>query len=109
MKTGELNKRIQIVRNTLVENDNGFDEETEVVLYEVWAKAQNMSGTEIFKADSDFSKVTTRFIVRYLTNINTDDFIKFEGKKYNIVYINDYNFSKEFIEIVGELIQWILN
>lgn len=104
MKIAELNKRIQIIRNTLTENDNGVDEETEVILKEVWAKVQNMSGTEIFKANSDFSKVTTRFVIRYLTDITTDDYIKFEGRKYNIVYINNYNFSNDFIEIVGELI-----
>lgn len=104
MKIAELNKRIQIIRNTLTENDNGVDEETEVILKEVWAKVQNMSGTEIFKANSDFSKVTTRFVIRYLTDITTDDYIKFEDRKYNIVYINNYNFSNDFIEIVGELI-----
>lgn len=104
MKIAELNKRIQIIRNTLTENDNGVDEETEVILNEVWAKVQNMSGTEVFRANSDFSKITTRFIIRYLTDITTDDYIKFEGRKYNIVYINNYNFSNDFIEIVGELI-----
>lgn len=104
MKIAELNKRIQIIRNTLTENDNGVDEETEVILKEVWAKVQNMSGTEVFRSNSDFSKVTTRFVIRYLTDITTDDYIKFEGRKYNIVYINNYNFSNDFIEIVGELI-----
>lgn len=104
MKIAELNKRIQIIRNTLTENDNGVDEETEVILNEVWAKVQNMSGTEVFRSNSDFSKVATRFIIRYLTDITTDDYIKFEDRKYNIVYINNYNFSNDFIEIVGELI-----
>ena len=104
MKIAELNKRIQIIRNTLTENDNGVDEETEVILKEVWAKVKNMSGTEVVRANSDFSKITTRFIIRYLTDITTDDYIKFEGRKYNIVYINNYNFSNDFIEIVGELI-----
>ena len=61
-------------------------------------------GTEVFRSNSDFSKVTTRFVIRYLTDITTDDYIKFEGRKYNIVYINNYNFSNDFIEIVGELI-----
>lgn len=104
MKISELNKRIQILRDELIENDNGVDEETEVILNEVWAKVQNMSGTEVFRSNSDFSKVTTRFVIRYLTDITTDDYIKFEGRKYNIVYINNYNFSNDFIEIVGELI-----
>ena len=104
IKVSELNKRIQIIRIALIENDNGVDEETEVILKEVRAKVQNMSGTEIFKANADFSKVTTRFITRYLRDITTDDYIKFEGRKYNIVYINNYNFSNDFIEIVGELI-----
>ena len=104
IKIGELNKRIKIVRNKLTTNDNGVEEEKEIVIAKIWAKVQNMSGTEIFKANTDYSKVTTRFLIRYRKDITTDDYIKFNNNKFNIVYINNYNYGNEFLEIVGELI-----
>lgn len=104
IKISELNKRINIVRNDIVVNENGVEEEREVVIAIVWAKVQNMSGTEMFKANTDYSKTTTRFIIRYRKDITTDDYILFNNNKFNIVYINNYNYSNEFLEIVGELI-----
>lgn len=104
IKISDLNQKIQIVRNDIFVNDNGVEEEGEIVIANVWAKAQNMSGTEMFKANKDYSKTTARFIIRYRKDITTDDFIKLNNNKFNIVYINNYNFSNEFIEVIGELI-----
>ena len=104
VKISELNKRISIVRNEIVVNENGIEEEKEIILTTIWAKAQNMSGTEVFKANTDYAKTTTRFIIRYRNDITTDDYITFNNNKFNIVYINNYNYSNEFLEIIGELI-----
>lgn len=104
IKISELNRRIQIVRNDIFTNDNGVEEEKEVVVANIWGKVQNMSGTEMFKANTDYSKTTTRFIIRYRKGITTDDFVILNNYKFNIVYINNYNYSNEYLEIIGELI-----
>lgn len=104
IKISELNKRISIVRNNIIVNSNGIEEEAEVNIADIWCKVQNMSGTEIFKANTDYSKTTTRFIIRYRKDITTEDYILFNNNKFNIVYINNYNYSNEFLEVVGELI-----
>ena len=104
VEIAELNQRIQIIRNEIIVNENGVEEEEEVILTTIWAKAQNMSGTEMFKANTDYSKTTTRFIIRYRKDITTDDYIIFNNNKFNIVYINNYNYSNEFLEIIGEFI-----
>lgn len=104
VKISELNKRISIVRNDIVVNENGIEEKKEIPLTTIWAKVQNMSGTEIFKANTDYSKTTTRFIIRYKKDITIEDYILFNNNKFNIVYINNYNFSNEFLEIIGELL-----
>ncbi|MCD3217880.1 phage head closure protein [Clostridium botulinum C] len=103
---GELNKRIEIGINESVQDDEGF-ETTTFKGFKAWAKVQNMSGTETFKNKSDYSKKTTRFIIRYRKDkqITTKHTILFNNKYYNIVYVNDYNESNEFIELVGELIE----
>ncbi|WP_368244098.1 phage head closure protein [Clostridium tertium] len=104
IKISELNRRIQIVRNDIFTNNNGVEEEKEVVIANIWGKVQNMSGTEMFKANTGYSKTTTRFIIRYRKNITTDDFVILNNYKFNIVYINNYNYSNEYLEIIGELI-----
>lgn len=104
VKISELNNRISIVKNDIAVNENGIEEKIEVLVATIWAKAQNMSGTEVFKANTDYSKTTTRFIIRYRKDITTEDYILFNNNKFNIVYINNYNYSNEFLEIVGEVI-----
>lgn len=104
IRISELNQKIKIVRNVISTNDNMVEEEREIEIASVWAKAQNMSGTEMFKANTSYSKTTTRFIIRFRKDITTDYFIKLNNNKFNIVYINNYNYSNEFLEIVGELI-----
>mgnify|MGYP002511812528 CR=1 FL=1 len=104
VRVSDLNQRIQIIRNEIITNENGVEEEQEIVLATIWAKAQNMSGTEVFKANTDYSKTTTRFIIRYRKGITTDDFIILNSYKFNIVYINNYNYSNEYLELIGELI-----
>lgn len=104
IKISELNKRISIVRNNIIVNENGFEEVLEVIVASIWAKVQNMSGSEMFKANTDYSKTTTRFIIRHRKDLTTEDYIIFNNNKFNIVYINNYNYSNEFLEVIGELI-----
>lgn len=112
---GELNKRISIGSIVSTINDNGYQEPQWQDYLSCWAKISNVSGTEIFKSGRDFSEVMTRFLIRYRKDkvIDTTMQIKF-GKRivdsspvdvfYNIRYVNNYNFSNEFLEIIGEVV-----
>lgn len=104
---GELNKKISIMALETVTNENGIEEETRVVQFTPWAKVSNMSGAEMFKNNSDYSKVTTRFLIRYRKDIEvtTDMKIVFKDKIYNITYVNNYNFSNEYLDIIGEVVE----
>ena len=99
---GRLNKRIQIVR--LVKNgtnENGFPlPPTEVVVRRPWAKVTHRSGSEIISANSEFSESKQRFLIRYAdAEIGTDCFVRYDGKDYDIEYMNDYNDGHEYVEI----------
>lgn len=98
---GELNKRIKIVSSESVLDEEGFPVNTETIIHECWTKVSQVSGTELIKANAEFTNVSTRFLIRYTTkDINEDMAIIFNGKRYNITYINNYNYSNEFIEIL---------
>lgn len=107
IKIEELNKKISIVIEMLIDNGNGVDIPTEVVYSTPWAKIANISGTEVFKASADYSKVVTRFIVRFRKDkeYTTEMLIKYKSNTYNIIYVNNYNESSEFIEIVAEVVK----
>lgn len=106
VKISELNKRIFILFIQNIQDDYGFETEQEVEYLSCWSKISNMSGTEIYKAGTDYSKVITRFVIRYRKDkvMTTDMKIRYKDKLYNITYVNNYNESNEFIELIGEVI-----
>lgn len=97
---GELNKKIRIIKKEEMQNENGFPVAADHIVRTCWAKYSNTSGTEILKAGTEFSSAKARFLVRYNPiEIDTDMFVRYAGKDYNIEYVNPYGDSKEYIEI----------
>lgn len=102
---GELNKRIQII---LEENsgcdEDGFPLNEEKVIRSCYAKVSYTSGKEMIQAGSEFSQAKKRFLVRYMPKeITTAMFVRYAGKDHNIVYVNPYGDSKEYLEIYTEI------
>lgn len=107
VKISDLKKRISIMSISTIQDKDGFDIEQETEICKAWAKVSNISGTEIFKSGADYAATKTRFLVRYRKNIEfTPDMkIRFKDKLYNIVYVNNYNFSNEFVELIAEVVE----
>lgn len=103
---GVLNKKIQIVEYVTRKDEDGFEIKEEYIILKTWAQISNTSGTEIQRSNSDFAEVKTRFLIRTpKVNLKNNMVIKFCGDTYEIVYINDYNYDKEYTEIMTELIK----
>jgi SPP1 family predicted phage head-tail adaptor len=102
---GELNKKIQIIQMEYTgKNKNGFPHPPEErMVHQCFAKVSNTSGTEIVKANSEFSEAKKRFLIRYTPKINTDMVIRYNGKDHDIKYINPYGDGREYMEIWAEL------
>lgn len=102
---GELNKKIQIIQmKNNGFNKNGFPQPSETVIRSCRAKVTNTSGSELLKANSEFSEAKKRFLIRYTsTEINTDMIIRYKGKDYDIKYVNTYGDGKGYIEIWTEI------
>ena len=102
---GIFNKRIEIIEITETKDSAGFPIKSEIVILNAWAHVTNVSGTEIMRSNSDFSEVKTRFLIRTpKSEITKDMVIRFAGKTYNIVYINDYSYEKKYMEIMAEVV-----
>ena len=102
---GVFRKRIKIIRYETAKDNDGFPQKQEDVVLKTWAQSTNVSGSEILRSDSDFSKIKTRFLIRTpKINLDKDMEIKFDKNTYNIVYINDYSYDKRYTEIMTELV-----
>ena len=105
-KPGKLNKKIEIVKFTILKDSDGFETKVEATVLSTWAQVTNTSGTELIKQNSDFSEVSTRFLIRTpKVDITKDMIIKFGGKSYEIEYINDYSYDKKYTEIMTKLVE----
>ena len=82
---GELNKRIEIVREDRTKTSNGYDEITETVVHRCWAK---------------FTQTSARFLIRWTERaIDRKMAVRYGGSRYEIEYINDYGDGHQYIEL----------
>ena len=65
MKTGLLNKRIEILGKQAATDGYGFDTQTDVVVYRCWASIEPARGKVFYemerRADTEYSKITIRW------------------------------------------------
>lgn len=96
---GELNRRIQICRLYRKQTAEGYEVTQEELILGCWAKVTRNSGTELVKANGDFEKETVRFLIRRPVKvIDRTMIVRFEGKDYEIEYVNPYN-GRQYVEI----------
>jgi len=100
---GELNKRIKIVAFTGEKDNSGFmTGKKEKVIRSTWAKVTRISASEVLKSEREINLTRCRFLVRYSpTEITHDMFVSYKGHYYQIEYLNNYQDSNEYIEIVA--------
>ena len=98
---GELNQRIQLMKiETYGRNPNTYQPlERNVVFANVWAKVSALHGQEYYTAVSVKLEKQLSFIVRYRTDIDEKTNIWFDGRGYNIGFIDNVKYRNEYLEI----------
>lgn len=101
VNAGELNKRISIYRKPELEEDGYLPESPEPVLvHTCWAKFSQTSGTELVRQNADMGEVKVRFLIRWTNRpIDRKMIVRYKGLDYEIVYLNAYGDSGEYMEI----------
>lgn len=101
---GALNKRISIVQPTIRADDNGYPVMLDTVVHTCFAQFSRTSGKEAARENADFGILKCRFLIRYTSKeIDRKMYVQYHGRKYPIVYINDYGDAHEYIEIWCEV------
>ena len=97
---GQFNHKIQIVRETISTDAQGFKTVTQTVILSPYARIKTTKGFTLIANGSDFEKATTNFTIRYpVTTITRDDVIVFNGKRYEIQYINNVDEANVELEL----------
>lgn len=101
VNAGELNKRISIYKKPELDGDGYLPENPEPVLvHTCWAKFSQTSGTELVKSNADMSEVKVRFLIRWTSRpVDRKMIVRYKGLDYEIVYLNTYGDSGEYMEI----------
>lgn len=97
---GKYKHKIQIVKDTITKDKDGFPITTESVVLEPWAEVKTTRGFTLIVNNTDFEKAFTNFTIRYpVTPITRDMRIKYRGKVYTIQYLNNINEADVELEI----------
>ena len=100
LNAGKYNKRIEIYKTEVIENENGFQTEQKTLVLSPYASVKTTRGMTLIKNGTDFEKAYTNFTIRYpKTEINRDMVIEFHGKEYSIEYLNNVNEDNVELEL----------
>lgn len=88
---GQMNRRVQIFSNVVVQDATGAGVETWVLLAEVWCARWYVRGVETDAAEASTQQVTTgvKFIIRYRSDVLTNMLLTCEGQDFNITGIEE--------------------
>ena len=97
---GKYNRKINIYRCDVVEDEQGFQSVKRTLVMSTYASVKTTKGFTIIKNNSDFEKAYTNFTIRFpVTKINRDMEIDFNGKTYTIEYLNNVDEANVELEM----------
>lgn len=100
--SGDLNKRITIYQRPIgVPNYGSVIVQYQfVVLAEIWAAIETMQGDFFGDMVSRDNQPTDRFYIRYRDDITADNWIGFNGFRFDILRVENINRYKEYLSLL---------
>lgn len=101
INAGKYSHRIQIVRPKVSHDAEGFPTTVDEPVLEAYAGVRTTSGYTLIKSGTSFEAATTNFTIRYplKTKIDRDMVVLFDGRRYEIQYLNNVNYANVELEI----------
>jgi phage head-tail adaptor, putative, SPP1 family len=104
MRAGLLKQIIEIQAKTIIKDEYGADVETYLPFLTTRCDVRYKTGTKQLSEMEIFNDQTLEFNIRYRSGIDETMRIKFNGRLYKIVFINEIEYRKS-LQIVGERLQ----
>lgn len=101
INAGKYNHLIRIVSPKVSHDAEGFPTTVDVPILEAYASVKTTSGYTLIKSGTSFEAATTNFTIRYppTTKIDRDMVVLFDGRRYEIQYLNNVNYANVELEI----------
>ena len=103
INAGKYNHRIQIVKPNVSHDAEGFPITVDEPVLEAYASVRTTSGYTLIKSGTSFEAATTNFTIRYPleTKLDRDMVVLFDGRRYEIQYLNNVDYANVQLEIQG--------
>lgn len=109
MQPGKRNRRItiQVINSDepTITNDDGYQIDNWINFWTCWAFIKNVNGREFFQAQACNSSASCRMNIRYKKEISSKMRVIYNGKIFNILYVDDINEAHKEIELLCEVIE----
>lgn len=101
INAGKYKHPIQIVKPKVSHDAEGFPTTVDEPVLEVYASVRTTRGYTLVKSGTSFEEATTNFTIRYPpeTRIDRDMVVLFDGRRYEIQYLNNVNYANVELEI----------
>lgn len=101
INAGKYNHLIRIVKPKVGHDAEGFPTTVDEPVLEAYASVRTTSGYTLIKSGTSFEAATTNFTIRYplKTKIDRDMVVLFDGRRYEIQYLNNIDYSNTQLEI----------
>ena len=99
---GELRYKVEIGKTTHSVNGNGFPVDTETVLHTVWAGVEDAASSLRYAADAENAVKGLMFIIRWVSGIEAGMWVNWNGTKYTISKIGEYDFKRRYMRLTTE-------
>lgn len=95
----QLNRRVTIESLSQAKDSHGGMVDTWTLFVNVWAQIKNLSGNDkkITAYGGQAGEARTEFTIRYISGLTHKHRISYNGKKYNIQHVNDWNEEHRFM------------
>lgn len=97
---GNLNSKIQIIRNSHISDGCGGFTEGYIVLKECRASIRPMRAREVYIATQNQQETSHNIIIRYFDGLKNSDIIKYKDKEFDISTIINVDNNSEFYELL---------
>lgn len=102
--SGLFRHRITFLQPEASEDQLGQKETDWIEFKKVWAMIKTLKGSEYIKAGAERDSITYRFIIHYISGVNSDMQILYNGRTFDIIEppINDDEMDKTLTIIAKE-------
>lgn len=104
LNPGHLDRRIELQRRVLTQDAQGQQVQSFETYATVWAEKRDIAGREYFAAEAVQSQVTTRFRIRWRSDVLATDRIAYDAKSYDLEQIAEIG-RRDGIELLAVAVQ----